>query len=580
MLKIDEASYCESALETRQLTTARVALAAMGCAAFTSVLGIRSTCLWLTVLAAGELWVWMSTAPPAATWSLARRTNRIASSLFTSTVWASMGAMLWLHDDGIIQVAGAAIWASILIYVASSTYRNPLLGAATATPSVIAMLAFPMLFHAHHGMIEVGCVEFTLVLCIVHAASAAVRSYQTHHQIIAEKEKALAASTAKSAFLAMMSHEIRTPLNGVLGMAQAMAAAELEPVQKERLDIIRSSGENLLAILNDILDLAKIEAGKLELEQVEFDMAGLAEAVQAAFSAVAKTKGLQLELALDQAARGVYLGDATRVRQILYNLVSNALKFSERGAVRITIALCSEGVEFVVADSGVGIPAGRLPMLFQKFEQADASTTRRYGGTGLGLAICRELTDVFGGSIRAESVEGVGSRFFVVLPLQRLGDECAPASELSVAEVQDFGGFQVLAAEDNRVNQLVLKTLLNQAGIDPFIVSDGAEAVAAWRERQWDLILMDVQMPVMDGPTASQTIRALELASGRKRTPIIALTANAMAHQVKDYVKSGMDGFVAKPIEVGRLFTAIDLALAQDEPGHPQAIGGSHPRRQ
>ena len=171
-------------------------------------------------------------------------------------------------------------------------------------------------------------------------------------------------------------------------------------------------------------------------------------------------------------------------------------------------------------------------------------------------------------------MEGVGSRFFVVLPLQRLGDECAPASELSVAEVQDFGGFQVLAAEDNRVNQLVLKTLLNQAGIDPFIVSDGAEAVAAWRERQWDLILMDVQMPVMDGPTASQTIRALELASGRKRTPIIALTANAMAHQVKDYVKSGMDGFVAKPIEVGRLFTAIDLALAQDEPGHPQAIGG------
>ena len=381
--------------------------------------------------------------------------------------------------------------------------------------------------------------------------------------LLEAKEGAEAASYAKSAFLAAMSHEIRTPLNGVLGMAQAMAASELSPVQSERLDIIRRSGENLLTILNDILDLSKIEAGKLELETVEFDLSDLAKSVQAVYSDIARGKGIDIEFTIQDAARGIYLGDVTRARQILQNLVSNAIKFTEVGGVQVNIAAAESGLEFVVSDTGIGVPADRVPMLFQKFEQADISTTRRYGGTGLGLAICRELADLFEGSISATSVEGQGTSFFVFLPLRRVGDECAatdlkPRSESSNDDLQSL---QILAAEDNTVNQLVLRTLLNQAGIDPVIVSNGLEAVAAWRERDWDVILMDVQMPVMDGPEASRMIRKLERELGRRHTPIIALTANAMSHQVVEYFEAGMESFVAKPIVVEKLFAAIDVAL-------------------
>ncbi len=386
--------------------------------------------------------------------------------------------------------------------------------------------------------------------------------------LLLAKDEAEQASRAKSSFLAIMGHEIRTPLNGVLGMAQAMSADGLSPTQRERLEVIRESGESLLAILNDLLDLSKIEAGKLELEDVEFDIGQLARGAHAAFAAIAAKKKLSFDLTVSSAARGIYLGDSTRVRQILCNLISNALKFTESGEVEVMIGELPLGLEIKVRDTGIGIPAGRLPQLFQKFEQADASTTRRFGGTGLGLAICRELTQSFGGTIAAESLEGRGATFIVHLPLKRIGDEVEARDE-SAAIATDFepsAALRVLAAEDNSVNQLVLRTLLRQAGIDPVIVSDGAEAVAAWRAREWDLILMDVRMPVLDGPSASRAIRDLEEKLGRRRTPIIALTANAMAHQVEDYLQAGMDAFVAKPIEVARLFEVLQTVMAEPEP--------------
>ena len=384
--------------------------------------------------------------------------------------------------------------------------------------------------------------------------------------LVQAKEEAEQASRAKSSFLAAMSHEIRTPLNGVLGMAQAMAAEPLPPTQLERLDVIRLSGEALLAILNDILDLSKIEAGKLVLEEADFDIGELLAGVQAGFAPIAIKKGVELELSIDAVARGIYRSDPTRVRQILYNLVSNALKFTESGGVRVDIRRLELGLEIAVLDTGIGIPADRLPFLFQKFEQADASTTRRFGGTGLGLAICRELAEGLGGSIRAESVVGQGATFTACLPMLRVGDAKENRLELNVPDQvqEDARNIRVLAAEDNTINQLVLKTLLNQAGIDPFIVSDGAEAVAAWREREWDVILMDVQMPVLDGPSATRAIRELELAEGRARTPIVALTANAMAHQVAEYTGAGMDAFVAKPIEISRLFEVLDRVVFSD----------------
>ena len=396
---------------------------------------------------------------------------------------------------------------------------------------------------------------------------------EAEHALLQAKEDAETANRAKSTFLATMSHEIRTPLNGVLGMAQAMAADELSPLQRDRLDVVRQSGETLLHILNDVLDLSKIEAGKLELEEAEFDISELARGAHAAFTAIANKKGLSFDLAVEAAARGVYVGDSTRVRQILYNLVSNALKFTESGEVRVCVARTDDGLRLTVADTGIGIPPERLASLFQKFEQADASTTRRYGGTGLGLAICRELAQLMGGAIHAESNPGTGSTFSVTLPLTKsTASDVLPAPDVGVVEAieMEVGALRVLAAEDNTVNQLVLKTLLHQIGVDPVIVENGKLAVEAWARQDWDVILMDVQMPEMDGPTATGIIRTREAAEGRARTPIIALTANAMAHQVAEYTEAGMDGFVAKPIEVGRLFAALQAVLEvedQDEGG-------------
>jgi PAS domain S-box-containing protein len=382
--------------------------------------------------------------------------------------------------------------------------------------------------------------------------------------LVRAKDQAEAANLAKSAFLATMSHEIRTPLNGVLGMAQIMDAAELSAEQRERLQIIRTSGEALLAILNDVLDLSTIEAARLELEEAPFNIADLARGAHAAFNSVAAQKNLAFDLTLEDAAQGTYLGDSARVRQILYNLVSNGLKFTQAGEVRVSIGATHAGLALKVADTGVGIAPDRLGHLFQKFEQADASITRKFGGTGLGLAICRELAQLMGGAVTVESREGVGSTFTATLPLKRIAEPAAPDASADAARAEPAPSLRLLAAEDNAINQLVLRTMLQQAGIDPTIVSDGREALDAWSQAEWDLILMDIQMPEMDGLTATRAIRQGERETGRRRTPIIALTANAMAHHVAEYAKGGMDGFVAKPIEVGRLFAAMDAALGDD----------------
>ena len=405
------------------------------------------------------------------------------------------------------------------------------------------------------------------------ANAAAEAARQKAEEAKQRTEIAEAANRGKTEFLAIMSHEIRTPLNGVLGMAQVMGREPLSDIQRERLDVISRSGKSLLAILNDILDLSKIEAGKLELETGEFDVEELALGAHGAFTAIANEKGVSFNMVVTEAARGSYQGDSVRVRQILYNLIANAVKFTEAGYVRVTIDRAGDALRIAVRDTGIGVAADRIERLFDKFVQADTSTTRRYGGTGLGLSICAELSKAMGGRIDVESAVGRGSEFVVSLPLPKLADRSAPAQPSGEpapqAPAELNGGLKVLAAEDNPMNQLVLKTILAQVGIWPVIVDDGAAAVAAWTDGDWDLVLMDVQMPVMDGPAATRAIRALEAKSGRPPTPIIALTANAMPHQVADYIAAGMTGFVAKPINIGELLAAMDAAIA----GGPAAVG-------
>ncbi|CAN5457441.1 ATP-binding protein [soil metagenome] len=379
-----------------------------------------------------------------------------------------------------------------------------------------------------------------------------------------------AANRAKSDFLATMSHEIRTPLNGVLGMAQAMEQDALSPLQRDRLAVIRESGEALLAILNDVLDLSKIEAGKLDLEDAEFELERLAHGAQAAFTTLAAKKGVSFSLDVRQ-AQGVYRGDPTRVLQILYNLISNALKFTESGEVRVTARHDDGRLVLVVSDTGIGMTPQVVQALFTPFVQADASTTRRYGGTGLGLSITRSLIDKMGGSILVESAPGEGSRFIVALPLRvmtRAERSGASAPDAPGKAVHPAASLRILTAEDNPTNQLVIKTLLHQIGVQPVFVDNGRDAVAAWEAGVFDAILMDVRMPQLDGPGASRVIRDREAELGRARTPIIGLTANAMPDQVRSYREAGMDAVVTKPINVAHLFeTLAALTAAEDQDG-------------
>ncbi|MCY1645527.1 ATP-binding protein [Caulobacter sp. SL161] len=388
-------------------------------------------------------------------------------------------------------------------------------------------------------------------------------------ELVKARDDANAANVLKSHFLANMSHEIRTPLNGVLAMADVMAMDQLSDIQRERLSVIRESGAVLLGVLNDVLDLSKIEAGRLEIQDRPFDIAQLAQSIRETFAPQARTKGLAFEVGVAPEAQGLWRGDADRLRQILGNLISNALKFTLDGAVAVRFASAEDGsgLRIDVADTGIGISPEILPRLFDKFVQADSTTTRRFGGSGLGLAICRELAAMMNGSIKVQSREGRGSTFTVLVGLPREEtltdvhyiDDGDPIMAPPPAEPPRL---RVLAADDNPTNQKVVAAVLAPLNADVTLVDDGAACVEAWKTGDFDVVLMDIHMPVMDGLEAARSIRATEQAEMRRRTPIIAVTANALTHQVEEYLSAGMDGHVAKPIEVSKLYDAIEAAMA------------------
>ncbi|MFN4295376.1 MAG: ATP-binding protein [Brevundimonas sp.] len=369
--------------------------------------------------------------------------------------------------------------------------------------------------------------------------------------------EAQAANRAKSEFLATMTHELRTPLNGVLGMAQIMAHDELSPAQRQRLDTINESGAALLRIINDILDISRIEAGRLSLEPAPFNMRNFGNDLAALYGPLAAEKGLAFSLVVEPEAEGWFLGDVVRIRQVMGNLFSNALKFTETGGIEGRIAREDDILRLSVADTGPGIAARDRARLFDRFVQADGSSTRKHGGAGLGLAICRDLAALMGGAVTVESTPGEGSTFALEIALTPV--DSAPREDARGAAPDR--PVRVLIAEDNPANRLVLSTLLSQFAIESETVEDGEAAIEAWASGDWDAILMDIHMPRMDGIAATAGIREREKSEDRPRTPIIAVTASILAHETDGYLAVGMDGWVPKPVDARRMLETLKTAL-------------------
>ncbi len=391
-----------------------------------------------------------------------------------------------------------------------------------------------------------------------------VKLKHTIDDLVAARQKAIEATEAKAMFLANMSHEIRTPMNGIIGMVDVLKRTALTDEQNDYLSIIESSGENLLSIINDLLDYSKLEAGKVEMENIPFKLSNELHNVSSMLNILAKKKAISLSLDLDEMTPDFLMGDPVRLKQVIINLVNNAIKFTATGGVTVKVQPQRMKnkkfiiLQFEVVDTGIGISDEGKKTLFQSFSQVDKSTTRKFGGTGLGLAISKTLVGMMGGEIGVESVLGKGSTFWFTASFEMTTEDVYQSSVKN--EIGEHTGktefdkkLRILLAEDNKINQKVASTILTKMGHTVEIANDGQEALDLFHSSGYDIILMDIQMPDMDGMEATVKIREFEKDGGVKRIPIIALTANAMEADKQKYLEAGMDDYVSKPFKAEEL---------------------------
>ncbi len=552
-----------TAVTARSLPTLglRLIISATCAGLFMWKIDLASGLAWGLAVASAEAGVWITSDPQrsARATSLLQRLAYVAAVTWMNLVWWALVLRLWTLDTEAMRLAALCLMSALLVHAQAFTARSKTLLLIVGGGASLLLLSLCAVFNAFPSGQRLVLTAAALML-IAYTAKAAWTNALQGQALEAAKVQAESASQAKSEFLTLMSHELRTPLAGMLGLAQTLKLEPLEPGEREQVELLEDQGRALLGLLNDVLDLAKIEAGKLEIAPIPGDLAQLADRVVRLNAPLAHEKGSDIVLTIDEALPSVLVFDPLRVRQCLANLISNAVKFTPGGQiqVRLSCAPAETGrimAKVVVADTGVGMSPAVLDKLFAPFAQADASVARRSGGTGLGLNITRRLAQMMDGAVTARSVEGQGSTFTLTFA-------CAPLSAEAPPAHGDTGGkgegrnapLRLLVVDDYPINRKVIGMMLTPLGCEVAEAGDGQAAIDALRAQDFDMVLIDFNMPVMGGLEATRRIRA---EASWKALPIICLTAGVTERERDDAIEAGMDAFVEKPVELATLVSTI-----------------------